>query len=61
VQLHGSDWPRRPFSVVSVSDRKEVLRVPRPVKRQTAILVSISGQDDLVILEDGVNLIGYRL
>jgi len=47
--------------VVSVSDRKEVLRVPRPVKRQTAILVSISGQDDLVILEDGVNLIGYRL
>jgi hypothetical protein len=49
------------LSVVSVSDEKEVLRVPRPVKRQTAILASISGQDDLVILEDGVNLIVYRL
>jgi hypothetical protein len=50
------------LSVVSVADGKEILRVPRSVKNNpTAILVTTSGEDDLMILEDGVNLVVYRL
>ncbi len=49
------------LSVVSVADRKEELRVPCPLEGPpTAILVTISGEDYLVILEKGVNLIVYR-
>jgi hypothetical protein len=50
------------LSVLSVPDRKELLRVPLPLKAaQVAILVTNSGKDYLAILEDGVNLIVYRL
>ena len=50
------------FVVVSVANRKEVLRVPRRLKHtQAALLVTISGEDYLVVLEDGVNLVAYRL
>lgn len=50
------------LSVVSVPDGKEVLRVPESGKGPRSVgLVTISGQDYLVILEDGVKLIGYRL
>jgi hypothetical protein len=48
--------------VVTVPDGKEILRVPLPIKAaQAAILVTISRTDYLAILEDGVNLIMYRL
>jgi hypothetical protein len=50
------------LSVVTVPDGKEILRVPLPIKAaQAAILVTISRTDYLAILEDGVNLIMYRL
>lgn len=67
TRSHETFWDNTKYTavsllVVSVANRKEALRVPCSVKGPpTAILVTISGEDYLVILEEGVKLIVYRL
>jgi hypothetical protein len=49
-------------SVLTILDSREVISVPLPPKQPTgAILVTIAGQDYLLILIDGIDLAMYRL
>jgi hypothetical protein len=52
----------RSVSVLTVPDGREIISVPLEVKRSIAsVLVTVSGQDYLLILTDGIDLAVYRL